>query len=81
MNEFMARTPGQVGPILRGYRQQRGLTQQALAERLGLPQKTISQIETRPERMSLSRLFAVAGALGIELAFRDQGRPGAGTEW
>lgn len=82
MGAFLAKTPEQLGAILRGYRQQRSLTQQELAARLGLPQKAISLAETRPERMSLARLFQLLGALGVELTLRERAPLGTSkAEW
>ena len=59
MPSFLAKTPEQLGAILKGYRQQLKLTQAAFAARLGLPQKTISLAETNPGRVPLTRLFAL----------------------
>ncbi len=83
MTPFLAKTPAQVGSILRGIRAQRGLTQQQLAERLGLPQKAISIAETHAERMPLSRLFQLLGALEVELMLADgrRNRSRARVEW
>lgn len=82
MLTFLAKTPEQLGVILRGYRTQRGLTQQQLAARLGLPQKAISVAETRPAAMSVARLFALLSALEVELTLRDHqaAKPGK-AEW
>lgn len=81
MNVFLAKTPEQLGSILRGFRQRRGLTQQALAERLGLPQKAISIAETRPATMSLTRLFQILGALGVELTLAEPPAAGHKADW
>jgi HTH-type transcriptional regulator / antitoxin HipB len=82
MGEFVAKTPEQLGEILRGYRRRRGYTQQQLAERLALPQKAISVAERHPERMTLTRLFQLLGALGVELTLEDQAsRSAPEAEW
>lgn len=72
MTAFLAKTPRQLGAILRGYRKQRGLTQRELAGRLGWPQKAISLAETRPGAMSVERLFQLLSALEVEVTLRDQ---------
>jgi HTH-type transcriptional regulator/antitoxin HipB len=64
---FLAKTPAQLGAILRGYREEWKLTQKELAVRVGISQKAISLAETRPERMSLARLFQLLGVLEVEL--------------
>ena len=74
--DFPATTPAQLGAVLRGFRRQRGLTQAQLAARVGLTQKAISLIETHPQHIGLDRLFAVLGALGVQLALRDQAARG-----
>jgi HTH-type transcriptional regulator / antitoxin HipB len=82
MAVFLAKTPQQLGAILRGFRGQRGLTQKDLAARLGLPQKAISLAETRPERLSVERLFHLLGALDIEVSLQDKKAPLATeAEW
>jgi HTH-type transcriptional regulator/antitoxin HipB len=81
MDAFLAKTPAQLGAILRGFRKQRGLTQQAVADRLGLRQKVISLAETHPDRLSLARLFQLLSALGVELALQDQDAPRARSDW
>jgi len=82
MSSFLATTPSQLGPILRGYRIQRGLTQQALAARLGLSQKDVSLAEAKPERMSVARLFRFFAVLEVELTLKDRGSSNpAGAEW
>jgi HTH-type transcriptional regulator/antitoxin HipB len=82
MSLFLAKTPEQLGNILKGYRQQRQLTQAALAARLGLPQKTISLIENHPGTVPLARLFALMGALDIELRVGEGGRPASSkVDW
>jgi len=79
---FLAKTPQQLGAIVRGYRKQRELTQQQLALQLGLPQKAISLAETTPETMSVARLFQLLSALGVELTLRDpEGASTSKAEW
>lgn len=80
--DFLANTPAQVGSILRGFRQRRGLTQAELAGLIGLPQKAISLAETHPDRIPLARLFQILGALEAELTLRERStRSHARAEW
>jgi HTH-type transcriptional regulator/antitoxin HipB len=82
MDKFIAKTPEQLGAILRGYRQKQSLTQEQLAARLGLPQKTISIAETHCERVNVARLFQILGALGIELTLAENpSRQTSKSEW
>ena len=82
MNPFLAKTPAQLGSILRGFRRQRGMTQAQVAARLGITQKAISLAETHPDHLPLSRLLAVLGALELELVVRDKsGSRAPKAEW
>lgn len=82
MVTFVAQTPEQLGAVLRGYRQMRGLTQAELAARIGLAQKAISAAETHPRRMGVDRLYRILAALDVEMVFRDKKkRPPTVSEW
>jgi DNA-binding XRE family transcriptional regulator len=52
---------------LRVYRDLRGLTQAALAEKAGINRVTVAEIETNRKRGSVSTLRALAAALNITL--------------
>lgn len=81
MDSFLAKTPQQLGAILKGFRQKQNLTQAALAARLGLPQKAISLAETRPGQLPLTRLLAILGALGVELHLSGSPTGRAKVDW
>ena len=88
---MMEADPIPVGTLLRRHREQRGLTQAELAERLGaLSANTISNIErgrTRPYRHTLEALCAAfdldaSGHADMHAAWRRSGgavRPAAGS--
>ncbi|HEV8013517.1 MAG TPA: helix-turn-helix transcriptional regulator [Pontimonas sp.] len=61
------RTPGDVGLALQQARLEKGLTQMQLAELVGEPQSTISQLESGSATIYLKRLLALAKALDLEL--------------
>lgn len=52
---------------LRVYRDLRGLTQAALAERAGVGRVTIAEIETGRKRGSIATLGRLAAALGVSI--------------
>jgi DNA-binding XRE family transcriptional regulator len=52
---------------LRVYRNLRGLTQAALAERAGVNRVTVAEIETGRKQGSVATLRALAGALDVTL--------------
>jgi HTH-type transcriptional regulator / antitoxin HipB len=81
--ELPVRTPEQLASVLRGVRAERGLTQQELADRIGLLQKAISAMEHTPGKSSVDRLFKLLSGLGVELVLRDRA-PSPGkrkTDW
>lgn len=45
----------------------KGLTQTQVAERMGVPQPRVADIERRPWSPSLSRVMAYAEAVGVEI--------------
>ena len=52
---------------LRVYRDLRGMTQAALAEKAGVNRVTVAEIETGRKRGSVATLRALAGALSVRL--------------
>lgn len=60
----------QIGEEVRRLRIERGLSQQELAERMGLPQSVIARLEAGGVELRLSTLDRVAQVLGVELAVR-----------
>lgn len=68
---FPVVTLDQLRPILVGFRKSRGLTQAALAARLGIAQQTYAQLEANPASASVERLFRLLRVLGVELVLTD----------
>jgi HTH-type transcriptional regulator / antitoxin HipB len=62
------RTSGQLGPLLRRLRLDRGLTQAQLGNAIGLSQERVSAIENSPESVSFDQLLTIMMALGSEFA-------------
>ena len=52
---------------LKVWREHRGLTQQALADRAGISKPYLSQLEAGKRQPSLAVLRALAAALGVEI--------------
>ncbi len=61
-------TTGQLGAILHAARKAQGLTQSALASRIGLSQSRVSHLELHAHELSVEQLLAWCAALGLELA-------------
>jgi transcriptional regulator with XRE-family HTH domain len=70
-------TDGHVGARVRARRRLLGLTQQRLAERVGIAHQQVAKYETGVDRISAGRLFALARALGVEPGYFFEGLGGA----
>jgi len=66
----IARTPKQLGTILRRRRKEVGLSQEALASSIRLRQATISALETSATDTRLDTVFDALAALDLELVVR-----------
>ena len=74
-------SPPQTGQILTARRKALGLSQAAVAARLGISQNRLSELEAHPERLTLDRLLALTSLLGLELVLQDKAPPATGSEW
>lgn len=70
----LARTPRQIGAIIRRQRKRLGLSQSALGDRAGLRQETISLIETGNPATRLNTILAVLAALDLEFQIGARSR-------
>jgi HTH-type transcriptional regulator/antitoxin HipB len=62
----LARTPQQIGNLIRRARKKNDLSQTELASRAGVRQETISLIETGNPAAKLQTILAVLAALNLE---------------
>ena len=62
-----------VGKRIRHRRWMNGTTQQQLAEKVGIKFQQIQKYETGMNRVSASRLWDIAGVLGVPVAFFFEG--------
>ena len=72
--ETITRTPLQLGSYIRQRRRELGLTQEALAAKIGLRQKTVSDIETSAAAARLDTILRTLAALELELLVRPRTR-------
>lgn len=70
--DYPARTPEQLGKILRAFRKNAGMTQQEVGSLVALLQKSVSVLETKPENIPIRQLFKMLSALGLEVAIRPK---------
>lgn len=77
MTDFTVRTAGQLPILLKAFRKQTGLTQAAVALRLGITQQSLSALERNAQKVSADRLLALLSLLGVELVLRQGSAPQA----
>jgi len=73
----LARTPKQLGTVIRRTRRQQGLSQKQLGEKVGLRQETISLIETGNPATRIDTVLAVLAALDLEFKIGPRGKGSA----
>ena len=82
VSEQVIRAPAQLGTLLRGVRQQQGLSQQDLALKAGgMSQARLSQLELQPGRLTVERLLLILAALDLGLVVRARQISSEPTEW
>ena len=74
--ETIARTPLQLGNSIRERRRKLGLTQEQLAEKVGVRQRTISDVESTGAAR-IDTLLRMLGALDLELLVRPRTKSSA----
>jgi HTH-type transcriptional regulator/antitoxin HipB len=73
--EHISSTPSQLGQALRQHRKARGWTQTEVADAVGLLPKTISGLESVPDRSQVGSLLKLISALVLELVLRPKPAP------
>jgi HTH-type transcriptional regulator/antitoxin HipB len=75
--ETIARTPIQLGNFIRERRRKLGLSQEQLAAKIGLRQRTVSDMETSAA-VRLDTVLRALAALDLELVVRARTKSSAG---
>lgn len=70
----LARTPTQIGTLIRRQRKRLGLSQSAVGEQAGLRQETISLIETGNPATRLDTILTVLASLDLEFQIAARSR-------
>ena len=81
MDDYLIKTPQQLGAVLEGYRKVRGLTQKDIGSKVGMAQNVVSLLERTPQRAGLARVFKLLAALDLELIVRPRGISSRKSEW
>jgi HTH-type transcriptional regulator/antitoxin HipB len=66
MHQLLA-LPSQLGLWIKSARRDAGLSQHALAERLGISQSRVSHMELNPGSVSVEQLLAIFSVVGLEI--------------
>jgi HTH-type transcriptional regulator/antitoxin HipB len=75
-------TPAQIGARLSGRRKQLKLSQADVAARLSLSQNRLSELEARPETLTVEQLLALLNVLGLEMVVSERTAAGkTKVEW
>jgi HTH-type transcriptional regulator/antitoxin HipB len=65
---YPIKTLNQLPLVLKGFRKEKGLTQAAIAERLGISQQSYAYFEANPATATLERLYMVLRILDVEIS-------------
>lgn len=65
---YPIKTLSQLPLFLKGFRKEYGLTQAAMAERLGITQQSYAYFEANPATATLERLYTVLRLLDVEIS-------------
>jgi HTH-type transcriptional regulator/antitoxin HipB len=71
----------QIGATLSARRKSLDLSQAEVASRLGLSQNRLSELESRPETLTVAQLLALLNVLGLEMTVAEQSAGKSRTEW
>lgn len=74
-------TPKLLAQALKNARIEQNLSQQAVAERVGIKQATVSSLENYPEKSRVETLYRLLSALEIELTVSPRDRQPEATGW
>ena len=66
-NPFRVYNATSLGVALRHFRKEAGLTQQELADRIGLQRSYLSELEVGKETEQVRRLFQILRQLGVRI--------------
>ena len=68
---YPIKTLAQLSLVLKGFRKEKGLTQAAMAERLGITQQSYAHFEAHPETATFERVFMVLRMLDVEVSLNQ----------
>ena len=66
--DYPIKTIAQLRPILHGFRKATGLSQAAVAKKLGITQQSYAEFELNPQLASVERLIKILRLLNVEIS-------------
>ena len=69
---FRVYTAASIGPAIRQYRREAGLTQKELADRVGIEQSYLSRLEQGQETEQLRRIVSILKQLGVRATLKHE---------
>lgn len=72
VEEYGIRLPNELPLVLRSLRHQKGLSQQQVADMLGISQKTMSSLERKADMANFTRLVKLLELLDAEFVIRPR---------
>ena len=73
--DYPIKTIAQLQPILQGFRKATGLSQTAIAKKLGITQQSYAQFELNPQLASAERLIKILRLLNVEITLSHSADP------
>lgn len=58
-----------IGKRIRALRESKGLSREQVVRKIGICQQTLHKYEEGHSRISIERLYAIAGALGVQIEY------------
>lgn len=74
-------SPEQLAVFLKDTRKRRKQTQEALAEKVGLRQDTISKFENNPDKTQVETLFKILSSMNMDLHLEPRSEQSRSDTW
>lgn len=73
--DFPIKTIAQLQPILQGFRKATGLSQAAVAKKLGITQQSYAEFELNPQLASTERVYKILRLFNVEISLSHKADP------
>lgn len=73
--------PTQIGATITGRRKHLKLSQTDVANRMGLSQNRVSELEANPQTLTVEQLLALLNVLGLEMNLGERAGGKPKVEW